>query len=422
MQLEVATRTGTSPGRFLKACFALAFLMIPGWALAASFQGLGTLPGGESGYSIPWDVDAAGSVVVGESTSLNGIEAFRWTRSTGMGGLGALFGGDFFSTALGVSANGQVIVGASRSQFSADRTEPFRWSESLGMVGLGDLPGGEYSGSAPGVSGDGSIVAGTSTSTFSPTIGEAFRWTESSGLVGLGGLPGGLFATGVVTRASSSGAVLVGWAVSPNGREAFRWTEQEGMVGLGDLPQGLFQSTATGVSADGSVVVGLAVNPGPTSFRWTADSGMVDLGRPPGGNRSAALGVSADGSVVVGDAGVNGELVPAIWDEANGMRNLIDVLSSLGLNPEEEGWNLEQATAVSGDGLTIVGWGYNPEGDQEAWVAYLGEPPVIEVPALSPPGGMALFLLMSAAAFSKIRPREASSMRRARRAATPSIS
>lgn len=65
------------------------------------------------------------------------------------------------------------------------------------------------------------------------------------------------------------------------------------------------------------------------------------------------------------------------------MRNLIDVLVELGLGSEMAGWDLEQATAVSADGLNVVGWGYNPAGDEEAWVAHLGQPSLVEIPTAS---------------------------------------
>src|SRR5262245_47092881 len=79
-------------------------------------------------------------------------------------------------------------------------------------------------------------------------------------------------------------------------------------VRLGDLPGGGLSSFATGVSADGSVVVGSSSSatsgPNPDdreAFRWTAATGMVGLGFLPGGtfSDSGAFGVSADGSVVV---------------------------------------------------------------------------------------------------------------------------
>lgn len=360
-----------------------AALLLPASLLAGSFQGLGVLSGAESNYSRPWDISADGLVVVGESGSANGGEAFRWAAATGMVGLGDLGGEEFYSSAIRVSADGSVVVGSSRSPTSGSRVEAFRWTLATGMVGLGYLPGGESSSVASGVSGDGSVVAGVSTSNISPSWGEAFRWTESTGLVGLGVLPGNEIPASVTWGMSADGAVVIGWAGSENGREAFRWRESDGMVGMGDLPAGSFDSWATGASADGSVIVGLALNPGVTSFRWTAATGMLDVGRPPGGNYSQAWGVSADGSVIVGDAGVAGERVPTIWDESSGMRNLVDVLVELGLGPEMAGWDLEQATAVSADGLTVVGWGYNPAGYEEAWVANLRRPSLVEIPTTS---------------------------------------
>jgi len=54
-------------------------------------------------------------------------------------GLGDLAGGIFASSALGVSANGLVVVGESES---TSGTQAFRWTSGGGIVGLGDLPGG----------------------------------------------------------------------------------------------------------------------------------------------------------------------------------------------------------------------------------------------------------------------------------------
>ena len=79
------------------------------------------------------------------------------------------------------------------------------------------------------------------------------------------------------------------------------------------------------------------------------------------------------------------------------MRNLIDVLVELGLGSEMAGWNLEQAIAVSADGLTVTGWGFNPAGDEEAWVAHLGQPSVVEIPTASN-AALALFSVLLAVA------------------------
>ncbi len=55
-------------------------------------------------------------------------------------------------------------------------------------------------------------------------------------------------------------------------------------------------SVALDVSADGSVVIGVALNSRgqERAFRWTASSGMEDIGAL-GGWNSAAYGISADG-------------------------------------------------------------------------------------------------------------------------------
>ena len=79
---------------------------------AATFTGLGDLPGGGYGSSAS-AVSGDGSVVVGHSTSGSGVEAFRWTASGGMVGLGALPGRTFYSSAFDVSADGSVVVGES---------------------------------------------------------------------------------------------------------------------------------------------------------------------------------------------------------------------------------------------------------------------------------------------------------------------
>ena len=59
-------------------------------------------------------------------------------------------------------------------------------------------------------------------------------------------------------------------------------------------------SVVTAVSADGSTAVGGNANN--VAFRWTEESGLIELGTPPGLVSSWASGVSADGMVVVGSS------------------------------------------------------------------------------------------------------------------------
>ena len=62
-----------------------------------------------------------------------------------------------------------------------------------------------------------------------------------------------------------------------------------------------------------------------------------------------------------------------LWDATNGMQQLADVLvNEYGLDLTS--WTLEEARGISDDGLTIVGWGTNPTGNTEAWIAVSPEP------------------------------------------------
>jgi hypothetical protein len=100
---------------------------------------------------------------------------------------------------------------------------------------------------------------------------------------------------------------------------------------------------------------------------------MVGLGDLPGGGfSSVAQAASADGSVVVGDSYSASGDEAFIWDATSGMRNLREMLATdFGLGAALTGWTLQVAVDVSGDGLTIAGFGLNPSGGLEAWVADL---------------------------------------------------
>ena len=349
------------------------------------FTGVGDLPGG-SNLSSAQGVSGDGSVVCGYSNSSAGDQAFRWTLAGGLVGLGDLAGGASYSNAHAVSADGSTIVGDSSG---ANGGHAFRWREpgphSGGLQDLGDLPGGDNFSIANGVNADGSVVVGHSSSAGSGTLSaEAFRWTDPSsggtGIAALGDIPGSILFS-VATACSADGSQIGGYGTSPASgpasSEAARWTAATGMVGLGDLPGGGFGGNAFGMSADGNTIVGLsAATGGVFAFRWSdpaaGGAGMASLGDIEGGSAfSRANGVSADGSVVVGQSVGPAGMEAFIWTAADGMRSLKSVLQDdLGL--DLTGWTLEVAMAVSADGRTIVGYGPNPSGDYEGWVAHLG--------------------------------------------------
>lgn len=100
---------------------------------------------------------------------------------------------------------------------------------------------------------------------------------------------------------------------------------------------------------------------------------FMGLGDLPGGSfGSVATGVSADGSVVVGQSQSASGFEVFVWDSTNGMRELDQVLTNQGI--DLTGWTLWSAEGVSHDGLTIVGYGTNPSNAFEAWIAVIPEP------------------------------------------------
>jgi len=321
-----------------------ASALSPVVAEAASFASIGNL--GRSPTNA-LDISDDGTTVVGQGASVPGNQAFRW--NVAIAGLGDFAGGAYVSRANGTNADGSVVVGAGNN---ADfRNEAFIWTQSSGLVGLGFLSGSTGS-TANDVSADGTRVVGGT------TIGrlEAFVWDATNGMVGLGDLAGGTLNSQAMDI-SADGLTIVGNGTSGSGSEAFIWDSTNGMQGLGDLAGGTFSSIASAVSADGSVVVGRgASDAGFEAMIWDATNGMVGLGDLAGGSYfSEALDVSADGSVVVGRAtGAAGQRA-FVWDATNGMRELSTVLTGLGI--DLTGWVLTDATAISADGLTITGYG-----------------------------------------------------------------
>jgi len=341
-----------------------------------SFQGIGYEPG----YgSVAQAVSADGSFVVGNAGQAGHVagetEAFRWTLAGGMMFLGDLPGGPIRSWGKGVSYDGTVVVGEGRYGADSLEVEAYHWTAGTGMVGLGFLPGGTYS-TAEGLSADGSIVVGTSQST--ERHRQAFRWTESAGMEGLGGLAPGLnsFAFNI----SADGSTIVGNGHTGVQGEAAYWTEGDGWVSIGKLPGGFDTGAfATDASTDGSVIVGnssstlvpFAFEP----FHWTESGGMQGLGLlEPDHDMATATGLSGDGLTVVGVSGpFTGVRKPFIWDETNGMRELRVVLESdYGL--DLTGWALVEVLDISEDGNTFVGFGTNPQGITEGWIATIPEP------------------------------------------------
>lgn len=317
-------------------------------------EDLGELPTGNI-QSEALATSGDGSVVVGSSLVENPnkpntdlTEAFIWEAGvmTGLGFLEVSSGNDQ-SVATAVSADGAVVAGRSNvsdpNNPSIKVSEAFIWKAGS-MTGLGFLAedGNHYKSQAHAISGDGWVVVGLASNTDpnNPTksVDEAFRW-EAGVMTGLGFLQ--------------------------NDTSKVR-------------------SEANGVSYDGSTVVGSSNVDHPDTpsasvkqaFIWV-DGVMTGLGflsGSPGPYESVATGVSADGSVVVGESKTVDGSEPFVWTaESNEMRSLREILEE-DLGVDLTGWTLDNPPMISSDGNTMIALATNPDGDVEAFVTYLPEP------------------------------------------------
>ena len=193
-------------------------------------------------------ISADGSVIVGDgkNPSTGGTEAFKYSGTT-MTFLG-LPAGTYTSYAGAVSSDGSVIVGG-----NYDGTD-WRAFTYYGGV-MYSLIGGTYT-QARGVSADGSVVVGTSKSA---GLNEAVKWTGTGGtaaMTGLGFLTGGTYSN--ASGVSGDGTVTVGSSEYTIGvQHAVKWVGTV-ITDLGTLTGGT-NSYARAVSADGLVIVGTEV-------------------------------------------------------------------------------------------------------------------------------------------------------------------
>jgi uncharacterized membrane protein len=257
------------------------------WTASGGATGLGVA--GSPPASSALGVSDDGAVVIGyhELTP----QAFRWTAATGRVSLGFLPGSTPVSLAYGTSSDGAVVIGVS----GVGRA--FRWTAAEGMTPIPGPPG-EFviSSRANDVSADGAVIVGSIETSIAQQ--QSFRWTVADGMVRLGG-------SGGANAVSPDGAVIVG----RNNAQAFRWTLESGMVALGDFAGGAVSSSALDVSGDGAVIVGTGESSrGTEAMFWTQSSGMVNLREflvshgldLAGWTLTSAEGISADGSTIVG--------------------------------------------------------------------------------------------------------------------------
>jgi uncharacterized membrane protein len=280
-------------------------------------QASGVVPlqfGGHAAIGGIGGVNRDGTIVVGwrNHSSLGRHEAVRWIESSGV----ELIFADLPSeVALDISADGSVILALETYASGSPRmfiAEP----DGITFIEGTSQPGshGELE-----LSDNGSVVVGVDRPAETEPSA-AFRWTKESGLHYLGNLPGGK-RTASVRGLSADGSIIVGnsepdpnnliippgasgWAVA---REPFIWDQTHGPrylfevlkndYGLTNALQGWSHlGHVSGISGDGSTIVGLGINPNGNAEAWIAHLGPPTAQLP--GDFNASRTVDAADYVV----------------------------------------------------------------------------------------------------------------------------
>jgi len=169
------------------------------------------------------------------------------------------------SRAYAVSSDGAVIAGESISEgFEGSFvTEAFRWTASTGMVGLGFLDEGVVAHShANAISHSGDIIAGWANTLSGADI---FLWKNGEGMTSIQTFTGSNYPR--VFDMSAEGEVIVGHIIKSGFTDAYRWSEADGFQSINEWlnaagvdTTGRRFLTATAVSADGNTVVGIVTD------------------------------------------------------------------------------------------------------------------------------------------------------------------
>jgi len=348
----------------------LVLLFAPRAALAQRFTPLGHLTFDGGLGSIPTDVSADGSTVVGyvyddppeDADDITGVtEAFGFqSTDAGITKLPCV--------PYTVSSDGKTLAGTCIN--ASD--DPVLLVQGA-PVNLAIVTSDAYS--APTmVSGDGQVafVTRNHTPDCDPfpdfTYGEVARVADGT-TTRLGFLPGDLGSEVRAVSADGSVAAIANYLPSCDPSEdyvhwrAARW--QGSMTDLGSVPVGA-DMFPTDISSDGDTIVGFSIE-GDDEFdfrgwRWTSAGGLAVLDTPMGGlaDTVTATSVSGDGTTIVG-AYLDTNLVrrAAIWTEAGGVRDLQELME-LEHGVDFDGWQLMAATAISRDGTTIAGIAKSP--------------------------------------------------------------
>lgn len=214
-----------------------------------------------------WDVTSDGRTVVGMLWDGCRVAAGQWDAATGTGTMLQRLGANWSpemapdNRASKVAGNGSLIGGWASTE-TAGRFPALWRPDGTGFLMEGIAP--DMGGEVMAISADGSMAAGY-------TGGDAFYWTEAGGVVNIGFLPSDDGMGGAIANAiAADNRLIFGVSGSPfwGTPQTFVWTEAAGMRPLVDvitaagitIPEGTTLTNALAASADGTVVLGQAMD------------------------------------------------------------------------------------------------------------------------------------------------------------------
>ncbi|GMU82077.1 MAG: hypothetical protein AMXMBFR47_19480 [Planctomycetota bacterium] len=317
------------------ASICAIFLPVPLVFAQAQFHWIPAPPGGSQAEV--FSLSADGAAAVGSYLYPGGRRhSFRWTLDQGSIDIGGAI--ELVGDATGVSGGGIVVVGFGTFEGSLSS---WRWTQETGLARLPGAPNGGLV-IPTAASEDGLVIAGI---LFGGSTG-AFRWTEGMGYQNIPAPD----VNPIILAISGDGSTVVGTCGS-GGPAAFLWRPNTGPIELPLVFPEWYVGFGTirnaGLSYTGRYVAGVT---GTTASRYDVSTDTLTLLAWPDGSpvTGRATGVTADGSIVVGDLASVGSF---LWTEGLGARTISDVLrNDYGLTE-----SIGSPRGISADGSVIVG-------------------------------------------------------------------
>lgn len=325
----------------------------------------------DDGSTMTWTEHAGGVESTKIWSTQNGITSFPHTPDT-----------PWFNVGLpgpSISADGSIITGVHAYWGGVHTWTPAYWTRDSGIVDL-PIPAGAGS-RANLVSSDGSTIAGSyliDDSIFNDRV--SYRWDSENGLTILTQSPasasGFRLNDAEPLAMSSDGSVVVGRGLKiGRGNLAtehiWRWTAETGTEIIVDNTDVL---TDVAVSSNGDIVVfELTDDDSSEVYLWTPSTGLQNLPQLPGFDFQLYYDMSDEGDSILGVSGnTSDDAFFWLWNEANGVRRLSEILLEQGLANDLEGWDFWPSNMrMSSDGRVLAGNARNPDGFEEAFVIYL---------------------------------------------------